>query len=480
MGKQTIPQIEQWGTHEVALHGPSEGNPFLDVRLSATFSHGHRQVTVDGFYDGDGEYRVRFMPDAQGEWRFVTQSNAGGLDGASGEFVCTEPSENNHGPVQVTNTYHFAYADGTPHRPFGTTCYAWAHQGDALEQQTLETLRSAPFNKMRMCVFPKDYEFNRNEPVYYPFERTEDGDWDFTRFSPGFFRHFEGRVGELRDLGIEADVILFHPYDRWGFADMGPEADDRYVRYVVARLSANRNVWWSLANEYDLMQSKRMADWDRFFRIIQQCDPYQHLRSIHNWRAFYDHSKPWVTHQSIQRKDLEQTGRWRELHRKPVVVDECGYEGNIDRGWGNLPAWELVRRCWEGAARGGYVGHGETYVNPDNVLWWSKGGVLRGESPVRIAFLREVLEDAPAEGLDDMSEHDMACAGKAGEYYLMYFGFRQPAFRQLQLPSEVEGRGESMDTGEMTITLVEGTCSGECEVQLPGKPYIALRVSRAG
>ena len=41
---------------------------------------------------------------------------------------------------------------------------------DALEEQTLETLKTAGFNKMRMCVFPKDYIFNKNEPVHYPFE----------------------------------------------------------------------------------------------------------------------------------------------------------------------------------------------------------------------------------------------------------------------------------------------------------------------
>ena len=88
---------------------------------------------------------------------------------------------------------------------------------------------------------------------------------------------------------------------------MDAEQDDRYLRYVVARLAAYRNVWWSMANEYDLMPNKAMADWDRIFRVVQESDPYQHLRSIHNCREFYDHSKPWVTHQSIQRPDLAQT-----------------------------------------------------------------------------------------------------------------------------------------------------------------------------
>jgi hypothetical protein len=118
-------------------------------------------------------------------------------------------------------------------------------------------------------------------------------------------------------------------------------------------------------------------------------------------------------------------------------------------------------------------------MHPHDILWWSKGGVLHGESPSRIAFLREILEAAPAEGLDDMSEHDMACAGKIGEYYLMYFGFRQPAFRHLALPADSAFRVEIIDTWQMTIEEVEGTFSGRCTVQLPGRPYIALRATPA-
>ena len=120
-----------------------------------------------------------------------------------------------------------------------------------MEPQTLAPLASAPFNKLRMCVFPNSYRYNENEPVYYPFARGSDGAWDFTRPDPAFWQHLEQRVGQLRDLGIEADLILFHPYNRWGFAGMDAACDDRYLRYAVARLAAYRNVWWWLANEYD-------------------------------------------------------------------------------------------------------------------------------------------------------------------------------------------------------------------------------------
>ena len=86
------------------------------------------------------------------------------------------------------------------------------------------------------------------------------------------------------------------------------------------------------------------------------------MRSIHNCAHFYDYSRPWVTHCSIQRQDLYKSAElvetWRESYRKPVILDEICYEGDIQHGWGNISGQELVRRFWEAAVRGGYAGHG--------------------------------------------------------------------------------------------------------------------------
>lgn len=37
----------------------------------------------------------------------------------------------------------------------------------------------------------------------------------------------------------------------WGFDRMPLEAGVRYLKYLTARMSSFRNIWWSLANEYD-------------------------------------------------------------------------------------------------------------------------------------------------------------------------------------------------------------------------------------
>lgn len=473
--------VEQWGIFELALSGPIEGNPFLDVELTAQFSHGDRTVDVNGFYDGADVYRVRFMPDTLGEWRYRTQSNAAALDGAQGVFTCSAPAAGNYGPVRVVDTFHFAYADGTPYFQVGTTCYVWNHQGAAREQQTLATLKTAPFNKLRMCVFPKSYVYNQNEPEYYPFEGEPLADWDYTRFNPAFFQHLEQRIADLMALGIEADLILFHPYDRWNFAVMDAETDDRYLRYIVARLAAYRNVWWSMANEFDLMEAKSDADWDRFFQIVQQNDPYQHLRSVHNCRRWYDHTQPWVTHASIQAHNVEEATEWRERYQKPVVIDECRYEGNIPNMWGNITAPEMVRLFWEGTLRGGYVGHGETYLHPDDVLWWSHGGELHGDSPARIAFYKAILsgfaldEFMPVPSTDVLREwHRYACLARGGAQYLVYFGGSQPGCVGFRFAQGTRYRVTIIDTWEMTATKLEQPITGDDTVKLPTKPYIAL------
>ncbi|MFD8385887.1 hypothetical protein ACFV2X_46510 [Streptomyces sp. NPDC059679] len=133
-----------------------------------------------------------------------------------------------HGPVRVVDRHHFAYA--------------WTHQVERLRAATRRTLAASGFTKIRMCLLPKAYDYNTDEPELYPFPGSPADGWDTTRFAARFFQRFQNEVRALRELGIESD--------------------DRLTRYAVRR---------------------------------------------------------------------------------------------VEHGWGNLTGEELVRRCWEGAIRGGYV-----------------------------------------------------------------------------------------------------------------------------
>jgi hypothetical protein len=463
---------------EVLLKGPSHGNPFVDVEVSAKFQHEDETVTVGGFYDGEGRYIIRFLPATPGHWQFTTSSTARSLDGITGTFEVYESEQ--RGPVRVVDNYHFEYSDGTPYLPVGTTAYAWTHQDQSQEEATLKTLTEAPFNKLRMCLFPKDFLYNSNDPDKYVWLREADGTWDTTRFDVTYWRHLEQRIRDLGELGIEADLIIFHPYDkRWAHSHQSRAADDRYVRYMVRRLSAFPNVWWSLANEYDLLLNKRVEDWDRLAGLIQDEDHVGHLLSIHNWVEIWDYSSSWATHCSIQHGEqlAKNVDSWRRRWKKPVLVDEAGYEGDLDQGWGNLTAEDMVRRFWEITLRGGYATHGETFYRADEAIWWSKGGELIGESLSRIRFLKSLTAESPTTRIDPLpSDFDAIWAGVTNQYCLIYFGDHRPAFRNVVIPPGMKAEIDVIDTWNMTIEPQPGAHQGEARVELPARPYMAIRL----
>ena len=464
----------RWGLLEITLPGPAEGNPFVDVELSAEFRCGDRRWTVGGFYDGEGVYRVRALAEKEGRWEFVTTSTAPVLDGIRGEVMVGPAAPDAHGPVRVDG-FHFTYADGTRYRPWGTTAYAWNHQNESLQKATLDTLAATPFTKLRMCLFPKHFVFNTDEPKRFPFRRSADGAFDHARFDLEFFDLLDAQLRYLGELGIQADLILFHPYDRWSFSDLGPAVDDRVVRYVVRRLAGYANVWFSLANEHDLLFTKSTADWDRIGELVAAEDPHGHLISIHNFTSHFDHTRPWISHASVQ-GGVEAITTGREQWGKPVVVDECGYEGDLEYGWGNLGGEDLLHQFWDGSVRGGYAGHGEAYWDADEEIWWSKGGRLVGTSPARIAFLEEVVAASPTGVLEPLpSDFDLPWAGVRDEYLVSYHGRGRPRERHVLLPPG-RWRVDVLDTWACTATPLPGVHQRFVLVPLPATPYQAVRL----
>jgi hypothetical protein len=253
------------------------------------------------------------------------------------------------------------------------------------------------------------------------------------------------------------------------------------------------------------MRQKKESDFVRFGEIVSRDDPYHHLLSIHYGVKLFDYNLPWITHASLQNgaavRDPARAAIYRDQFHKPVVYDEVQYEGNIPSGWGRLSAEELVFRFWNATISGTYCGHGETYRSDDQVLWWSKGGVLKGQSPARLAFLKKILDDSPAAGINPIDGHP-EMGGQPGKYYLVYLGKQaltnwnfeipQAAPDQSQIADGMKFTAEVLDTWNMTVTPVPGvltlkqkdgslfTDANGRSIPLPGRPYLALRLKRAG
>ncbi|WP_106815154.1 apiosidase-like domain-containing protein [Microbacterium timonense] len=489
---------------ELAFEGtaviPADRTP---LTLRARHVESVVERVVAGFWDGGTTYRVRFAPDLEGEWSYTSQSEDAALAGHAGNFLVGRGSE--RGPVRVADRFHFAHADGTPFRPVGGTAYNWLHQNEPLFSDTLDALAGARFNKLRFMVFPQGGGYIEHIPTLMPFENA-DGHWDVTRPVPAFFQRLDRAVELLGERGIQADVLIYNAYDRgqFGLDALTEQEDAVYLRYLVARLAAYPHVWWSLCNEFD--QLERPADrWDRTGALLAQIDPYDHLRSIHNWIELYDNNQPWVTHASIQNgaatTEFGRANLYRDVYGKPVVLDEIKYEGDIPERWGHLDAPQLVHQFWITTVAGCYASHGESFVTSSGSLHMVEGGALRGESPARLAFLRGILDDIDGAGLDPIDKWDdpRYVAGIPRRVYLQYLGRSAPATWSFRLPIGVPGERpqpgdrfqvDVIDTWNMTVTPVgrlfilddvqrnDAFDRSAAPVELPAGEALALRITR--
>lgn len=499
--------MRQYEVFELTYNAVPPEKSLVNVDLTAEFCHEQICVRVKGFYAGNGNYKIRFCPEKTGEWAYKVF----GIITDEGVFQCEKNLEG-HGIVRAYGT-HFKYSDGNWFYPFGTTVYALVHQEKDLVKQTMETLHNAPFNKVRICVFPKHYNYNENDPKRYAFTKDNDGKWNVEQPDFKFWDELEKCIFELDKMRIQCDLILFHPYDRWGFSKLTREQGVLYLDYMMRRLSAFPNIWWSLANEYDLMDYSD-CDWEYFARFIHENDSFGHLLSNHHMVHPWDFSNKDTTHICLQINNVEQLSRWITKYQKPLMVDECCYEGNLPFKWGNISAFEMVNRFWLTCVQGGYCTHGETFLSDDDILWWSKGGVLKGESPKRIRFLREIVESLPGpleyngvdytremiegmtknppdwlqnsffknlafrvtwEEMEQMLADGRVFSGRCqNEAFLVYYGGHCAGVAEVELPEIYLYDVEVIDVWDMTRKVILSGVNGKIKICLPGKEGIAV------
>ncbi|WP_076682540.1 DUF5605 domain-containing protein [Microbacterium sp. RU33B] len=161
-----------------------------------------------------------------------------------------------------------------------------------------------------------------------------------------------------------------------------------------------------------------------------------------------------------------------------------------------------MHQFWIATVSGTYASHGESFLLPNDSYHIVEGGPLLGDSPVRLGFLRTVLDDLAVPGLDPIDKWDDPeyVAGVARRQYVRYFGRSAPAEWVFRLPqSSMIGErlevGDAfeidvIDTWNMTIMPVgrrfvlddvqrnEAFARAADPVALPEGEAIALRITR--
>ena len=152
--------------------------------------------------------------------------------------------------------------------------------------------------------------------------------------------------------------------------------------------------------------------------------------------------------------------------------------GDIPEGWGALSGEAMADRFWLGNGLGVYVGHGETLLmanttDDDQVLWWSKGNVLRGESPARIAWFRDFMTDPRRPGFDKLEPRPQSWGSIMAEdtsgYQLFYVS--TVGDYKITLPPGTSYTANQVDYWNMRVSEVATSVKDSYSFSVAAVPY---------
>jgi len=470
-------KVPRWGVFEISLFSAIEHtNPYTDVELSCDFrGPGGKTFGVEGFWDGGGTWKVRFAPDAVGQWSYTTSSNDRELNGREGVFQCV-PSKN-HGFVQIDlgHAHHFAYSDGTPFYFFGDSDSCWdtpvgdeePYWGgwfweDGSYQQYIDTRAKQGFTVQAFSggtliakpSFRDKQQRNEGGPPFF--------DYDLDRLNPAYFQWADKRTQYACSRGFLFVIILGWPDQDVHTMDW--KKLERGWRYVIARYAAY-NVMWLLFGEYDEAGEVAEKLVNHFAGITRKYDPYQHLLSTHTTSSNAALSgQGWLDVVVHQSRDWEMVERDRRLG-KPVVNWEWYYEKTMEHQlpWRHIisDTDEIRRGAWRVLCRGGYIVYNLIAKNrKDYVSNLNRDGAKY--CLIATAFFRNrtrFQELEPAKVTDEGGKALPALATGDGKEWVLYLEKGQEAiFPEGKLPGTIRGEWLDPRTGEARPAESAGPC----------------------
>ncbi len=276
-------------------------NPYTDVVLEASLrSPDGKRMTVPGYWDGNGTWRIRFAPTRVGTWSWRTRSNDPELHAQEGEIECTAEQQSRGG---------FFLADGSSayHRHFVESDLAHVLPvmiGDAVHYNKWEHLKILP----AIMILALEIQTEAEPPSYVAFQKRIDAlaaagfnrtfggyvvdpedfekglqsneggkpflDNDLDHINPAYFRAMDKRIayatskGIVPDIGIGALRALTGKYS---------DAQLRALwRYLLARYSAYNVTWNLFAPEKTPYTPEEESKIELFGGMTQIYDPAGH------------------------------------------------------------------------------------------------------------------------------------------------------------------------------------------------------------
>jgi Protein of unknown function (DUF4038)/Domain of unknown function (DUF5060)/Putative collagen-binding domain of a collagenase len=414
----SAPVVEAYDFIEITAHvSPGSKDCYRAGEFSGFFKRAGRSsgveqnaTAVQGFCDAeDGSvYRIRFMPDAPGEYTYevnlhgVAATQGAGSATSLGRFRVTDGHR--RGPIRVDPQYpwHFIWQGTGEHYFFnGTTAYwimGW--KDERVIRSSIDRLHRLKVNRMRVALSgrsPTMYgepAMNGDEWSLWlaPFAGKApsdishpDFDWNHPNFA--YWQKYDRMLRYARDRDVVMSLVL-DMGDNPAHLPAGSAEETQYIRYAVNRFAAFSNITWDLGDDLDHFRDEQWTH--ATGTMIKAADPYKHLATSHPVDNLHqDRTADWFDFTSFQewsrdqhRFMLSQRKKQQELGRSiPQANEEYGYEDHYPLwavGPGSESADVLRRTAWDIYMAGGYQTAGETVRRGTNIWPDSGGGWMNG------------------------------------------------------------------------------------------------------
>ncbi len=336
-------RVGRWERFEATITNYREyRDPFRDVRLDVTYTRPNgSKVEFMGFFDGAHRWKIRFMPDMVGLWRYEAKFSDG-EEGANGLFRCVGSDIGGMVRAYANNERWFGHAAGGPLmvRSF--------HVGDRFFAENFE-----PEDRRRFLDWAGSRGYNMLSIGSHYLNRRAGGRgkgwhtpnlWD-GRPVPDQYKNMEAILDDLAKRGI----MVFPFAGFFGRDSNYPRsaADQKlYIEYTLARIGCYWSILLNIAGPEPKLRGRSFLgdDLDRLGKLIAETDVFDHPLTVHNRTGDDEYAKnsyiSFVTLQGPKTTDRQKLSRGllRNLYPgKPLYAQETLWTGNK-----NHPQYSMV------------------------------------------------------------------------------------------------------------------------------------------
>ncbi len=325
------------------ISSKSYNNPLYDVKkFNIRFiSPSGRIKQINGFWDGDKSWKVRFCPDEIGLWSFNTECSDKentGLHHQEGNFNCL-PNKSNYEIykkgviIRPKGEYYLSYSDGTPF--FWVACTAWNGALRSTDEEWETYLKNRKDNGYSVIQFVttqwRGCETNSLGQVAF----TGSGKIEV---NPEFFQHLDKKIDRINAHGLVAAPVLL-----WALPfGKGRELSPGYylpqneaillAKYIVARYGGN-HVAWILGGDGRYVDEYEQ----RWKNIGRGVFGKEHSGVV----AQHPHGRLWIGKEYTEEDWLDIIGYQSSHSNEKGTVDWIN-KGPMSKDWDKIPAKPII------------------------------------------------------------------------------------------------------------------------------------------